>query len=299
MKSKSGTVSVSLPRGIGFSVGGIAIFIECPDDVRRFAERSYPAFKTDSTPDISLKLRYVKFGLEDIVSGRQVFDAGGRWRLHMDRGRRIFSFYSVESGTVPTKVAVISEDLSSGEIFLDETADPDTNPLEYPLDEVLAISLLGSGRGIMAHACGACYERGGVLFAGVSGSGKSTIGKILMKARNASILNDDRTIIRRHGADFFIYGTPWHGEIEACSPDRAFLKNIFFIKHSGQNDIRRLRPSEAALRLAGSSFMPFWDADGVAFTLGFLSELAEKVPAYELGFVPDPSVAEFLEKVPA
>ena len=58
-------------------------------------------------------------------------------------------------------------------------------------------------------------------------------------------------------------------------------------------DGMRLRPAEAAQSLLTRSFLPFWDASGMAFTLAFLDELVQTVPCYDFGFVPDRSAVDF------
>ena len=44
------------------------------------------------------------------------------------------------------------------------------------------------------------------------------------------------------------------------------------------------------------TFAPFFSAEGIDFTTSFLEDVAESVPCYELGFLPDRSVLEFLSK---
>jgi len=44
-------------------------------------------------------------------------------------------------------------------------------------------------------------------------------------------------------------------------------------------------------------FPPLWDAEGMRFTLDFCAHLVGEVPCYELGFVPDGSVVDFVRCV--
>ncbi len=40
---------------------------------------------------------------------------------------------------------------------------------------------------------------------------------------------------------------------------------------------------------------PLWDADGMAFTLDFLNAMVQEISCYELAFVPDERLIDFLQ----
>ncbi|TET41088.1 MAG: hypothetical protein E3J63_02515 [Elusimicrobia bacterium] len=109
-----------------------------------------------------------------------------------------------------------------------------------------------------------------------------------------TILSDDRMIIRKKNARFWIYGTPWHGDARVYSPETAHLEKIFFLKHARKIMLKKLSPVEATSRLIVCSFPTFWDKKGMEFTLRFCAELVKKIPCYELGFVPDESILDFV-----
>jgi hypothetical protein len=109
-------------------------------------------------------------------------------------------------------------------------------------------------------------------------------------------LSDDRIIIRKQHGAFWAHGTPWHGDALSASPASARLDRIYVIRHAQTNVTRRLAASRAASELLVRSFPTFWDADGMGFTLGFLAEMTQEIPCYELGFVPDGSVVDFLRQ---
>jgi hypothetical protein len=108
------------------------------------------------------------------------------------------------------------------------------------------------------------------------------------------LLSDDRIVVRRREGRFWAYGTPWCGDVQVASPAAFPLERIFVIRHAPANGAARLRPAEAAQSLLARSFLPFWDAPGMAFTLAFLDELVQAVPCYDYGFVPDRSAVDFV-----
>jgi hypothetical protein len=54
---------------------------------------------------------------------------------------------------------------------------------------------------------------------------------------------------------------------------------------------------EAATRLLVCCFPPFHDPEGMTFVMDFLSQITAEIPCYELGFVPEPSVIDFIRGV--
>ena len=71
-------------------------------------------------------------------------------------------------------------------------------------------------------------------------------------------------------------------------------KGQFMSPREMDNIIKKVGPADAVSRLIICSFLPFWDKKGMEFTLKFCAELVENVPCYELGFVPDEHVLDFV-----
>ena len=147
---------------------------------------------------------------------------------------------------------------------------------------------------MMVHSCGISDKGRGLLFAGSSQSGKRTMANLWKKEKDTAALSDDRIIVRKMKKKFWIYGTPWHGDAKVCLKEKAPLEKIFFLKHTKNNIIKKVGPADAVSRLIICSFLPFWDKKGMEFTLKFCAELVENVPCYELGFVPDEHVLDFV-----
>jgi hypothetical protein len=157
------------------------------------------------------------------------------------------------------------------------------------------VNLLSRGRGVLLHAMGVSDRGRGLLFAGTSGAGKSTMAGLWRNREGATPLSDDRVIVRRNNGGFWIYGTPWQSDARVAYPHSAPLKQIFIIHHhSPNNRTLPLDPASAASKLLARSFPTFWDADGMAFTVDFLGQLAQSVPCNELGFVPSPDIVDFV-----
>jgi hypothetical protein len=250
--------------------------------------------------DIRLRCHYSP--VPAFSSAELVFASGGPWNLY--RQDRQFIFHL---GPDPLdRVAIVNQSFSNVEVYYYPQGDPppEKSPLSPPgpisfnpfygyLDELLMINFLARGRGVIFHACGVVDEGRGWLFAGVSGAGKSTIAR-LWEQRQVTLLSDDRIIVRQPEGQFKMYGTPWHGEARFAFPESAPLERLYFLEHASQNYVRALSQADAAARMLVRCFPPFYDGEGMAFILEFVSRIAGEIPCSELGFVPDASAIDFV-----
>jgi hypothetical protein len=272
------------------------------DGVRLIKKNSpYGLFRTEGKPEVNLRFHHDSyFKRERNISEEIIFDSFPSWKLFYSEGKYIFE--------TRARTMVITPDFTSGEVYVDKNRG--LQPFSYPLDEVLMINLLGKGRGILVHGCGVKNDNDeGLLFAGTSRAGKSTMANLWKRrnrsignsrhsaARDTTILSDDRIIIRKMESQFWIYGTPWHGDAKVCSPEKFPLKKVFFLKHAPENFVRNLKKAEAASKLLVRSFAPFWDKKGMEFTLRFIEELTARVPCYDLSFYPDKRAIDFVESI--
>jgi hypothetical protein len=230
-------------------------------------------------------------------SGDMLFDSGGTWRMYRERDDFVFSFVSTALGTAPYRLARFDTSFTRGTISFNGACIPDSAalaPLEYPLDELMMINLLARGRGVEVHGCGVVDPDGrAYLFAGPSEAGKSTSAR-LWHHEGATVLSDDRVVLRLSEGRVWMYGTPWHGEEEFACPASAPLTRICFLAHGPGNSLRPASGAGAAARLFTCCFPPFHDHAGLDFTLGLLGRIVDRVPCFELTFVPDASVVGFV-----
>lgn len=262
--------------------------------------REYARFLSlNSAPEVTLQVHY-----GDIPScnpTRLLFDGGGLWRLFSYQGKYIIRVgYGALDSSMHQRLAIFTPDFISGDIYVnrpESKANPYLNPIIYPLGELIMVNLLSLGRGILVHACGISYKGKGLIFAGTSRSGKSTLANLWKDKKDITVLSDDRIIVRKMGGGFWIYGTPWHGDAKVCSPERAPLKKIFFLKHAKKNSVKKMTPIEATSRLLVCSFPTFWDKKGMEFTLAFINKLIREIPCYELGFVPNKTAIDFIRNI--
>lgn len=169
----------------------------------------------------------------------------------------------------------------------------------YDFLQVLLINYMALNKsGMIVHSVGIKDTNGdGLIFAGESGAGKSTIARIWHKHSKAMVLNDDRIIVRNIKGKFLMYGSPWHGEFSdylVSKIDSALLKNIFFIHHLPKHNLSNLSEKEGFSKLYSSIFPTFWDKrcleNLVIFSLGLIKNIAY----YNLGFVNNNGMIKFV-----
>jgi hypothetical protein len=250
----------------------------------------------EAGPDLFVEARWRN--LNNGCKGRKVFDSGGAWQLYLNDNAYWFHCTAPAFGGIPYKIARFERDFSCGEVFLHRPffkARQGLYPLQYPLDELLILSLLSQGKGVEVHACGIVDVTGeGCLFVGPSGAGKTTLARLWGQQRGVAILSDDRIILRRDEKQIWMYGTPWHGEAELAAASKAPLKAIYFIRHGRKNFLKSRSGAEAVAQLFTCSFPVFYSREGLEFTLDFYGGIARDVPCSELNVVPTREVIDFI-----
>lgn len=290
----------SLRKELRISIAEIVISIVSEGTFPDFGfDDAHTRFISEGEPEVILRFHYGK-RTNDYDFGEKIFDSGSTWSFHRRNEKYLLRIsYSGEDSS-PDKIAILEPDFRSGHVYISNpwSNEPITlNPLLYPFAELLMINLLSQGRGVLTHSCGIDNNGKGMLFVGESGAGKSTLSDLWKDKKGVAVLSDDRIIVRRMEGRFWMYGTPWHGDAKASSPEKVPLEKIFFLRHAKMNKVKRIEGIAAASKLLVCSFPTFWDKKGMEFTLGFIDELTREVPCYELSFVPDERVLDLVKSI--
>jgi hypothetical protein len=280
-------------------IGGIRIsflFDESPheDDIK----------DTDYDNSTQVKLRVHHSHIPKMNGKEKIFDSG-TWALYRSDGKYVLqdasleSDDSLESDLLPETIIILESDLKSGDVYIRNNIlnrDLFPDPLGHPLNQILMIMLLSLGKGVLLHACGIDEGGYGYLFPGNSTHGKSTIAKLWSES-GATVLNDDRIIIREKDGELWMYGTPWHGDFNEVSSNALPIRKIFFLRHGKENSAVSKDGAEAVSMLLTRSFPPLWDKKGMDYTLGIFDRIANKLPCYELNFLPDKKIIDFVRNI--
>jgi len=160
----------------------------------------------------------------------------------------------------------------------------------YPLDNVLRhlLPLLWE-EGLLVHSALVADAAGsGVLACGPSGAGKSTLAKLA----HGRALSDELSAVKLEERGAISLALPFW----VSRPGRAHLRAILHLEHGARHRLEPLRPEDALRRLATQVLWPVWDEAAMARSFAFLTELAEKVPAFDFSFAPTEDVWDFIDK---
>src|SRR5438034_10696029 len=188
-------------------VGGVAVSILCDEPgVGALVHGSERLFLSgDDDADFGVTVRRMQH--YEPPRGECLFDSGLVWSLHRDGDALRIECRSPVFGPNPYKIAIFDEALTRAEVF----AAPVTDPLEFPLGELLFNALLTKRGAIEVHACGVIENGEGTLFLGNSGDGKTTTARLWQQANpHAQLVSDDRVTRRPHRGVWWMDGTRWH-----------------------------------------------------------------------------------------
>jgi hypothetical protein len=165
------------------------------------------------------------------------------------------------------------------------------DPLRMPIDQLILIHHLAHRDGFLLHAAGFAVDNVGVAVPGASGAGKSTLSSLLAASLpEASILSDERLVVRSGGGAFEMWGTPWAGTAGIARNEGAPLRALLFPVKDGCHRLSELSARAAVRRLLGTVACPHFDQERSALVLSTLERLVAQVPAFELRFAPDAGV---------
>jgi hypothetical protein len=281
-----------MPTSIDLTIGDVAISITGSPQIEDWkTSPSYLPFVADNEPDIQVNLMR---GEPENGAAKKFFGSYPIWDLYRSDRSSIIKFYDDMPGL--SRALAFKANLKEADLYFPAGTDQFIHPFYGPVLELLMINYLAQSRGTIIHSCGIKLGDKGILFVGESGAGKSTLTKLWNLAEDVDILSDDRTIVRKKDGEYWIYGTPWHGEAKFGAPYTAKLDRIYFIQHGAANSARQMRGAEPVQNLLTCSFPPYWDSEGMGFTMDFFSDMTATLPCYELFVKPDKNIVDFVKR---
>ncbi len=298
-------------KEIRINVGDIGFSIKWEGSkVIDWPSKAYKGFTSPESIDVSLN---VKCGeLPEVAKGDIVFDAETNWKMYQTGESYIIDEFDVRTHKKDRTIK-INKSMDRGEVFiLPEAFEGMDNffkrvwngsqncwsihRLIDPFLKLLAANRLTKDDAVLVHGLSVSLNGKGILFAGSSGTGKSTLAGLLQGEDGITILNDERSVLSKKDGDLFIQGTPWPGDALISAPDKVRLDKVFFLKHSAENNIKPESIVNGFNMLFPQFFLPFWDKSAINWAMSFCEGVVKKVNPSELGFVKNKSVVDFIRK---
>ncbi len=282
-----------------FKIGGISLSIhsDLPLKKETFASK-FQLFRCHNSGDDGVTI-YHHCGLPKIKKWGQEVYQRAPWIIYKKPSGYIYKMFVEGDNQVPL-IAIFNKNHTEGDIYKGKNylkafkKGNLTSFLCFPTDQILFARLLADRSGIILHGSGLIFKGKGYLFVGHSDAGKTTLVRLFR--HHARILNDDRMIVRKEDGRFYLYGTPWHGELPQVAPDRVLLKAIFFLNQAEENRIERTEGLEAFKRLYGCTIKSLVTKGWVENALDICQNLSRQVPCYHLYFDKTEGVISTIEK---
>jgi hypothetical protein len=282
------------------SIAGLCLHYRGGERIRLAApSRSYSTFLRESPADgpcidtVEMEVVEGEVPRPDLLS--MVFDTGDAWSLLSDARRLVFRM-NVEAETeLPHWSITVDRGFNHGRIYCSEHLITQSGKsrlahsiIHNPLDQILSVHVgLARSSSILLHAAGGSIHGQGMLFAGCSGTGKSTISRLLGKARNTRFLSDNRIVLRRFGSKLSMFGTPWPGDAGVAINESVPLKALCFLRHGNTTELTRLGPNEARERLLPVATVPWYEPSLAERARDLCEFLIDRYPAFDLSFRPE------------
>ena len=253
------------PCEMRFAIGGLSIHVSAnrskPLESLRQAYSCYPS---DSEPDVTIAVHY-------------------GWTNPYKNQTRLFAYpYSIYADSdLENRFCVWAgrKHIGIGDVV-----------------RLITSFVLIQGGGFLLHSCGAVLDGYACCLAGSSGAGKSTVARLL--DHQGTLLSDETTAISKRDNVYYAWATPFFGDFgRTTSNAGAPLKSLIFLKQAGHFRAIRLDSHDAARRLMQNVFLIGNSRrHHIAALLDIVADITRKVPAFELEFLPDGRIWQYIKE---
>ena len=282
------------------SLGGVTIALDLGAiTVSDWPHPFYTPFISQKPPDFHLSLERVN-ALPPVLSQKPLFEgAEGKFRewiiFEEGEGYRIELF---DNRTQERDRSVqLSGDFTRAKIFALHSSYLLSTILR-PLLEIMFVHYLAPRGGLLLHAASIRDGDQGYLFAGPSENGKTTTARFWYgKEGDISVLNDERSFLRKTEEGWRVYGSPWPGDGYMISSESAPLAGVFLVRHGKKHEAIQPPPVILFQEIFAQVFSSFWHAPTLEHLSANCEELIRDVPCFQLPFLKEASVTDFIRKV--
>lgn len=132
-----------------------------------------------------------------------------------------------------------------------------------------------------------------IVLSAPSGTGKTTLAKLLYRFGDAAIVNGDFALLSVENSRQIVFEpTPFCGSSNIRFNVRIPIDRIVFLEQAPMNEVKKLRSRCALQNLMTNIFVPEWDAELSASVRNIASIIMERIPMDVFAFLPEESAVE-------
>ena len=147
------------------------------------------------------------------------------------------------------------------------------------------------------HSSAISIDGRGILFAALSGTGKSTHAGIWKKyfGDRVSYINDDKPFVKVRDDGLYVFGSPWMGKHFLGANASAPVAAIGIIVRDEKNFAERVSAHDALATIFNQTYRPV-GVSGMTQTVAIVKYIAEQVPIYKVHCNMDADAAAYIYK---
>lgn len=290
-------------REIKLNVADIVVSLAIDRDVR--ISGHVDSFLADGPAEATVRVQIgARNGQSQVMCGSPISEHPG-WIAHRTADRE--SVVVTRPGTGIQVRFATDRRCKVVDVLLRDTAPGSPDGGDWRRHELLLVEvlpmpvvvLLAGREGLFLHSCAVALEQQGLLFSGVSGSGKSTMADLWRQygPSSSKVIDDEHILARKVGDRSWLYGAPWSRGARTATFSRTPLRTVFFLTHGNRNRCIALSSSEALAELLSQVFLPAWSRQQLDLVMQTCADLLQQADCYRLQFVPDQEVVRFVQDI--
>jgi len=133
-----------------------------------------------------------------------------------------------------------------------------------------------------------------IVLSAPSGTGKTTLAKLLEKFCDAIVINGDFALLHPTGEQVIFEPTPFCGTSGTCLNHRFYVNRVIFLGQAKENNWRKLDGLEAMKCFMNNCFIPMWDRKIQNVVQNNIFKCIDALTVNAYDFVPTREAAECL-----
>jgi hypothetical protein len=285
---------------IYYEIGGLSICIDIDSDLNKkifFDDYDLNFISNDiKNCNVFIKLTQLLINDDQPSCLNKIF-THGRMVFYSFLNEYIQMFYETEKMVGKIWNLIVNNDFSRFFYYICENSKEKIYPCKLASSVFLLQHSFINCKGLIVHAAGGSIQGKGLLFAAPSGTGKSTLSRLLSSSSRNHFFSEDRLIIRPLNDVWRVWGTPWRGSGNIARNESELLAALVFLRQSHETKVSPLSAADGLRRLLQVVSIPWHSPEWTNKGLAVCESLIQVIPMFELAFRPDQTAVHAVEQL--